>query len=94
MQSSKITYEGPTQYEILHLISCYNAAHHDVDHIWPVGFTDLDTAKAESLASLDAQSWWRNPNFEIDSLILSSSSFRISGKRAPRKIGIASTGRK
>ena len=71
MQSSKITYEGPTQYEILHLISCYNAAHHDVDHIRPVDFTDLDTAKAESLASLDAQSWWRNPNFDfqLDSFV-------------------------
>ncbi|PMD66668.1 uncharacterized protein K444DRAFT_658940 [Hyaloscypha bicolor E] len=71
MQSSKITYEGPTQYEILHLISCYNTAHHDVDHIRPVGFTDLDTAKAESLASLDAQSWWRNPNFDfqLDSFV-------------------------
>jgi hypothetical protein len=71
MQSSKITYEGPSQYEILHLISCYNTAHHDVDHIRTVGLTDLDTAKAESLLSLDAQGWWRNPNFDfqLDSFV-------------------------
>jgi len=71
MQSSKITYEGPSQYEILHLISCYNAAHHDVDHIRVTGLTDLDTAKAESLASLDAHGWWRNPNFDfqLDSFV-------------------------
>ncbi|KAN0115286.1 hypothetical protein V8E51_004830 [Hyaloscypha variabilis] len=70
-QTSKIPYEGPTRYEILHLIIRYNAAHHDLDHIKAVGLTDIDKAAVESFITLDQERLFQhNPlDAELDLLI-------------------------
>ena len=70
-QTSKIPYEGPTRYEILHLISRYNAAHHEVDHIHATSLTDVDRAAVESLVTLDRERLFKhNPvDRELDILL-------------------------
>ncbi|KAE9378853.1 hypothetical protein N431DRAFT_477997 [Stipitochalara longipes BDJ] len=70
-QTSRIPYEGPTRYEILHLIARCNAAHHDVDHINPAVPSDIDRAAVESLVTLDRERLFKhNPlDVELDTLI-------------------------
>ncbi len=65
MASSKTPYEGLDRHEILHLISRYNAAHHDVDHINIGGLTDLDNAEVESLQTVDRERFLKNKALDL-----------------------------
>jgi hypothetical protein len=68
--TSKIPYEGPDRYEILHLISRWNTAHHDVDHIHIPGLTEFDIAAIESLKTLDKSRLLKAQPLDVDLDIL------------------------
>jgi hypothetical protein len=81
MAPSTIPYDGPSRYEIMHLILRFNLAHHDIDQILIHGITTDDVAKVKSLQTFDQERNLKNTalDSDLDTLIKDLESIRKVG---------------